>query len=60
MTVRAAFERGGRPFWLGEIERLLEAHGVSLRLPTRNERFPFNLVQPLLVVKQRHVGITTV
>jgi hypothetical protein len=45
------------PFWLGEIERLLEAHGVSLRLPTRTKRFPLNLVQPLLVVKQRHVGI---
>jgi hypothetical protein len=26
------------PVWLGQIERLLEAHGVSLRLPTGNER----------------------
>jgi hypothetical protein len=44
----------------GEIKRLMEAHGVSLRLPTRNERFSLNLVQPRLVVKKCHVRITTV
>jgi hypothetical protein len=49
LSKQSAPARPQRPLWLGEIERLLEAHGV---------RFPLDLVEPVLVVEQRDVGIT--
>jgi len=40
--------------------RLLEAHGIGLRLTAGNKRFPLDPVEPVLVVEQRDVGITPV
>src|SRR5438477_911053 len=44
----------------GEVERLLEDHGVDLRLAACNKRLALDLIEPLLVQKHRPVGITTV
>src|SRR6266850_4107510 len=56
VSVRAWPSRA--PSGSGEVERLLEAHGVDLRLAARHKRFAFDLIEPLLVIKHRDVGMT--
>jgi len=41
-----------------KIERLLETHGVDFRLPARNKRFAFDLIQPIATMKYGDVRVT--
>ena len=44
----------------GQVKRLLEDHGVDFGLAARCDRLAFDLVEALLVVKYRNVGIPAV
>src|SRR5438045_1462143 len=41
----------------GQIERLLEAHRVKFRLAAGPERSALDLIEPLLVIEHRDVGV---
>src|SRR6202044_654859 len=45
---------------LREIERLLEAHCIKFRLPPGDERVALDLIEAVIPVEQRHVGVATV
>jgi hypothetical protein len=39
---------------------LLKAHGVYLRQPARNKRVALDLLEAVIPLEQRHVGMATV
>jgi hypothetical protein len=59
-TLRAPLRAMIRGTALREIERLLEAHRLDLCLPSGDKGVALDLIEAVIPVEQRHIGIATV
>ena len=58
---RSVCRRGRRkPCPLGEIKRLLEPRGVNFRLSPGDKRVTLDLIEAIIPIEQRDVGVATV